>query len=284
MREEKLGSQRINAESEQGGKDRIELIDPKLSRPSTTPENDIDSESTGNQSQDKKEAPLNKVEKYTLTIAWVGLILASVTGVVFFRQLEEMRLQTKILSKQVEDAGADAITARRQGREQIREMQAQVDAVQLQTRQDQRPYIWTYQDDTPKVKIGETVAWNFHYTNFGKSPAVGVAVRCQVRLEAQKTPQSKDMFAPLHKPGYEYAGYVVPQNDKTTFSTCFSNEIVTEADIKLMSAYDAGAKLMLYFEYSDVGGNIYTSQICRITRRPGQGSAVAVCPEENRIK
>jgi len=148
----------------------------------------------------------------------------------------------------------------------------------------QRPYVWTVQEEIPTVKLGEKVAWNFHFTDFGKTPAVGVAYRCQVRLLGHKTPERSDMFEPLHRTkGLEYQGVVVPPNDTTNWSTCFSEEIVTEEDLRMMNTYDAGAKLMLYFEYFDISWNKYTSQVCWIIRRPGSGSAVAPCPAENKI-
>jgi hypothetical protein len=148
---------------------------------------------------------------------------------------------------------------------------------------DQRPYVWIAQEQAPVVKLGEKLAWNYHYTDFGKSPALGVAVRCQIRLAAHKTPELKDMFDPIHKRGFEYEGLVVPPNDTTNWSTCFSDETINDDDLKLMNMYDGGAKLTLFFEYYDTSWNRYTSQVCRITRRPGAGSLTAVCPAENKI-
>lgn len=162
--------------------------------------------------------------------------------------------------------------------------QASIDAANTNAIADRRPYVWTIQEEIPRVKLGEKVGWNYHYTNFGKSPAVGVAPRCQVRLLAHKTPELKDMFAPIHKRGYEYEGTIVPPGDSSNWSTCFSQEIVTEEDLKMMNTYDAGAKLMIYFEYFDTNWNIYTSQVCWIIRRPGAGSATAPCPAENKIR
>ncbi len=149
---------------------------------------------------------------------------------------------------------------------------------------DERPYVWTVQDEIPHVKLGEVVTWNFHYTNFGKSPAIGVAIRCQVRLAAHKTPELKNMYAPIHVPGFEYEGVIVPPNNSVNWTSCFSKEQITTDDLQLMNRYDGGIKLLIIFEYYDIGWQKYVSQVCFMTRRPNAGSLTAPCLAENKIK
>jgi hypothetical protein len=236
-----------------------------------------------------------RLEDRLIILLTAGIFcLAAVTAFILVRQanvmegqLEEMKAaggQTERLV--ILNVGQMANATKTVVATQLQAQAAQdsVRAIRRQTQQDQRPYIWIIKEEIPHVKLGEKVAWNFHYTNFGKSPAVGVVVRCQVRLAAHRTPELKDMFAPIHKHGFEYEGLVIPLNDTTNWSTCFSEETVTEDDLKMLNTYDAGAKLMLYFEYYDTSWNAYTSQVCKITRRPGQGSPIAVCPAENKIK
>ncbi len=234
---------------------------------------------------------LKPFERKTLAYATWGFGVAVGTLVLFFAQLGVMSDQTKILGTQSIEAVSSAIESERNTREQLRIANGQVRAAQdsvaairKQTQEDQRPYIWLSQNDMPQIKLGEKAAWNFHYSDFGKSPAVGVAVRCQVRLWAHKTPEMKDMFAPIHKKGFEYEGLVVPPNDRSNWSTCFSEEDITNDDVKTMTTYDGGAKLTLYFEYFDTGWNKYTSQICMLTRRPNAGSQIMPCPAENKIQ
>jgi hypothetical protein len=151
---------------------------------------------------------------------------------------------------------------------------------------DQRPYIWTVQNQIPHVALNEKVSWNFQYNNFGKSPAIGVRHRCQIRLAAHGahgTPELPDMFAPLHVRGHESEGLVVPPGDSSNWSTCESDEVITDADLKMMNAFDVGAKLMIFFEYYDTGRNRYTSAVCLFTRRMGQGP-IGICPAENTIQ
>lgn len=149
---------------------------------------------------------------------------------------------------------------------------------------DQRPYVWIVQEQIPQVKLGEKVAWNFNYTNFGKTAAEGVAIRCQIRLQAHQTPELKDMFAPIHIRGHEDVGGVLMPNDRNNYwSTCFSDELINGDDLKGMNTFDAGAKLTIFFEYYDTAWHKYTSRVCMITRRPGQGSPTMPCPAESRI-
>jgi hypothetical protein len=148
---------------------------------------------------------------------------------------------------------------------------------------DQRPYIWNINTQIPHVKLGDKMSWNIQYNNFGRSPAIGVAFRCQIRLVAHNTPELKDMYEPIHKKGYEYEGFIVPPSDSTNWSTCESEEIITQQDLDMMNTYDGGAKLVIFYEYYDTGRNPYTSTVCMFTRRKGTGP-IGICPAENNIK
>lgn len=148
---------------------------------------------------------------------------------------------------------------------------------------DQRPYVWFSQYDVPILQSGQTLKWNFHVTNFGKSPAVGVVWRCQVRLFEHKTPERKDMFAPIHHPEYKFEGLVVPPNDKNNWSTCESDEILNDSDIQRMATFDGEAKLTVFFEYYDMSWNVYTSQVC-LGQRKLSLNTVMPCWAEERIR
>ena len=226
----------------------------------------------------KKKAKKFKLLSLSL-FQWGTLILSALTLFFLIKYTNYSRLQWKA-AKGMAESAADSIT----------KAQAAIDQSKTQFQANERPYIWTWIpnqpdgiSDIPHVKLGEVVSWNFRYTNYGKSPAVGVAARCQLRLAAQKTPELKDMYAPIHKPGYEQEGVIVPPNDKTNWGTCFSKEKITQADLEIMNKYDGGIKMMVIFEYFDTGLNRYTSQVCNITRRPEAGSLTAPCPAENKI-
>jgi hypothetical protein len=148
---------------------------------------------------------------------------------------------------------------------------------------DERPYIWNGQMELPHLKIGDKVTWNYHYTNFGKSPAIGLANNCQILLAAHKTRQKKNLFTPIHNPKFMNEGFVVPPGDSSGFSTCESEEIANQADIDMHNTYDAAVGMKIFYEYSDTSGNVYTSKVCFFLRRVGI-SQVGICPTENEIK
>ena len=118
---------------------------------------------------------LKPFERKTLTLAWAGVIIAIITGIVFYRQFREMQTQTGILSQQAEDAGSDARIARRHARQQIRTTQEQVDAIQRQMRQDQRAWIsYTVETVGPSgvPAVGHPFLIRITVKNIGKSAAI----------------------------------------------------------------------------------------------------------------
>jgi len=167
-----------------------------------------------------------------------------------------------------------------------RSAKAAEDAIALSKQQfvkDQRPYIGNSQVEIPHLKIGDKVTWNYHYTNFGKSPAVGVAYRCQILLAAHKAPPMKTFFRPIHNPKYMSEGFITAPGDSSGFSTCESDEIATKADIDWHNTYDASVAMRIFYEYSDTSGNVYTSRVCLFLRKNGF-SPIGFCPTENEIK
>jgi hypothetical protein len=149
----------------------------------------------------------------------------------------------------------------------VAKAQAAIDLSKEQFVKDQRPYIWNTQIELPHLKIGDKVTWNYHYANFGKSPAIGVAYNCQILLAAHKTRQKKNLFSPIHDPQFMSEGFVVPPGDLSGYSTCESDEVATQADIDMHNVYDAAVGMKIFYEYSDTGGNVYTSRVCMFLRR-----------------
>src|SRR5439155_25968866 len=90
-----------------------------------------------------------------------------------------------------------------------------------------------------------------------------VAVRCQIRLMAHNTQEWGDMFGPLHSSGHEHEGTIVPPGDSSSWNTCYSGEVATDADLKALEKDPAAVKLTLYFEYFDTSRNLYNSKVCK---------------------
>ena len=87
------------------------------------------------------EKGMSAFERKMIPLTWFGLAIAAITGVFLYSQFRVMTDQTKILSDQNTSAVAGAIESERNMRAQIKVMQDQVNAIQKQMRQDQRPYI-----------------------------------------------------------------------------------------------------------------------------------------------
>ncbi|MCU1243714.1 MAG: hypothetical protein JWO71_4440 [Candidatus Acidoferrum typicum] len=179
MIEENSTTNQPKPDDEDSSKKGTQPVDPQSSIPPTGSHQSLATEPAHKKTADQAEGPHKKIEKHTLIVAWAGLIVACITGVIFYRQFSEMQTQTGILSKQAEDAGNDATTARRNARQEIRTLQAQVAAIERQMRQDQRAWI--------KIELGPLVT-NHNPTagtvipfvpvtisNTGKSPAKNIS-------------------------------------------------------------------------------------------------------------
>ena len=148
--------------------------------------------------------------------------------------------------------------------------------------EDRRPIIWIKNLAVPQMKLGEKASWNFSYTNYGKSPATGVAVKAQIVLggpDISKYP--KDWDQRIHFENEKATGIVIPPGDDSNYSTAFSKEPVTAEDVAYAQKYDGGMVMMVYFEYYDLAGNIYESRVCKLTRLNG---AFGICELHNEIK
>jgi hypothetical protein len=97
--------------------------------------------------------------------------------------------------------------------------------------QAQRPYVWvttnpkTGGTDTPILEPNKVAMWNFYYTNFGQSPAVGVVARGTVVFGKEWVGKvDKNFFsAELHTREFHAEdksfGFVIPPGDKNHFDT-----------------------------------------------------------------
>lgn len=118
---------------------------------------------------------LKPVERKTLRLAWVGLIVATITGLIFWLQFHEMSKQTGILNKQAEQAATDSVESGKRVEAQLKIWSAQtkaaqdsVKAIRRQMRQDQRPWLYVLQKgafDPINLKLPLVLI------NTGKTPA-----------------------------------------------------------------------------------------------------------------
>jgi hypothetical protein len=88
-----------------------------------------------------KEGNLTPFEEKTLYWTRVAFFLVLATLVVGVLTLIVLSCQLDVMQKGLTDAESDSGTSRRHARQQLRALQSQVEAIQTQMRQDQRPYI-----------------------------------------------------------------------------------------------------------------------------------------------
>jgi len=153
----------------------------------------------------------------------------------------------------------------------------------------QRPYIWVFRSEKPEMKLGEKAAWTFYFINYGKAPAKGLKFRTKLMIggyyPAKQPKEITELFGRIHPPGTEDVGTIVSPGDATNFGTAFSDAPVRQQDIKYAEDYDAGMLMFIYFEYFDLDGNMYSSEVCRMTRRGyPPGTIYTDCDVHSKVK
>ncbi len=148
---------------------------------------------------------------------------------------------------------------------------------------DQRPYVWLTNDLGPFTiashssgNTSEKLAFNFHFTNYGKSPAI--YCRSEGRIVFGKNAENTIYFRSLDPKG----GTIIPPR-KDAFNTAWSDSPVDPA--LLTRIQTAGTieyvTVSEYIQYSDTSGNTYSSEFC-LQRNPGPG--ITFCKDHNSIK
>ena len=154
-------------------------------------------------------------------------------------------------------------------------------ALQL-TRQEQRPIIWLTNDlGTPNFTLDRPpsdptsgqIFWKWHYTNYGKTPALHILfhhfmVIANARQASFGEPVEGSMGAPL-PPG------------KDDFSDVVSAPGIKPEQFAQFMKTDQAIGIEGIFTYSDAAGNQYQTTFC--LRHLATG-AILYCPKGNDIK
>jgi hypothetical protein len=187
--------------------------------------------------------------------------------------------------KEIQKGGTDTHTLAQAASDQVTKLKEQVDQLKRsadethnlvsQSRQavattestatkDRRPYLSVVDASSlPRVIENTEAAWNFQYTNYGRSPAVRVLLRAQIvfgRFSDRKI--DKELFERIHPPGFPEAGFILAPG-QVGFSTAFSKETLSAADVDEINKHDSGIVLLVHFEYFDMSGNEYSTEICQ---------------------
>jgi len=154
-----------------------------------------------------------------------------------------------------------------------------VDAESARFIDDQRPYLWVNKTDAPLLQAGHKAIWSFEYTNYGRSPAIGVVLRAQTIFGSGSRARIRnDLYNPIHPNVSDRTGSVMPPQ-YIGYSSAFSVETLTIEDVKEIPLHDDGIALLAYFEYFDIRGNLYQTRFCIFRFANG---AFCACPGETR--
>jgi len=232
---------------------------------------------------DKKEEKTkwgHNPDTWMVILTALLMVVGIVTAIVFYGQFQQMYNQTEILSGEAERAAGDAVTTRRYGRQQLREMQMQTAAIQRQMRQDQRAWmnfsVETVSPPNPRPQggfpeIGQPFFIRVTFHNIGKSAALNVKTCSGERyLVAEETPDFK-----CPNKAYVSSGTVFP-GPVATFSDLVLTQRFLEADRDNMMSNQWNVWVFGRVKYDDIFGVHHWFDYCAHLL---SGGAYAVCKQ-----
>jgi hypothetical protein len=204
----------------------------------------------------------------------VGIEAATLCAVIVYACLTLREWREMISARHVAQVAIE--TAKRSASEALSQVQRNFIA-------DQKPYVWITDEIGPFVQAphsrgntSDKLAFNYHFKNYGKSPAINCQEIGHILLG--RNADKRIAFAPLD-PG---KGAVLPPG-KESFNTAFSDQAIDPtllADIN-SKGKDVYVTVAVHFQYSDTSGNVYDSEFC-IQRDPFL--SMVFCDTHNGIK
>lgn len=147
----------------------------------------------------------------------------------------------------------------------------------------ERPYIWLAETNGDAIRVvsGEIAKWDISITNYGKSPATALLHRAQVFFgQDMDSKIPKDFFSKeIHAVNDQTVGVVIAPGEKR-FTTAISESVLTDADVEFIKDTDAGIVVIGYYEYFDLNGTEYRSEICKFRFKTG---AISDCKKHNKV-
>jgi len=146
---------------------------------------------------------------------------------------------------------------------------------------DQRPYIWTHrtalspENNVISYKDGK-LFWTFHYTNFGKSPAIGYQVDEHVAVGPNAMSEVK--WTDIPKDSHDSRSILPPGDDN--FTSAKSLPISQDVAAVVLQS-DQQIVLFGHFDYWGMDGSYYSSEFCAFRLHNGN---IASCESHNGMK
>jgi len=131
------------------------------------------------------------------------------------------------------------------------------------------------------MDIGQKASWDFHFFNYGKSPAVALLERMLVVFGKDVDHKIDDTFftTKVHREDQKDVGNTLAPGEGL-YTTALSKDVLTDADLKFINETDGGIAIIGYFEYFDLDENEYHSEIGRFRHVNGK---IGECVRHNRI-
>jgi hypothetical protein len=162
---------------------------------------------------------------------------------------------------------------------QLKATQSAIALTRTQFTKEQRPYVWQTAKTTssptfhvnPKDPTTGQVIWDWHMTNYGKTPANNVFFTQEIKL-------GNDSYVLSYgENGKDIGNPQAPGGD--TFDSVISKPIEKSELDKLLTMND-GISIRIVIWYSDADGSIYESGIC-LSRT--NAASITYCKEGNYI-
>jgi hypothetical protein len=216
------------------------------------------------------------------TIFWgrIGIFLAIATFVVGVLTLIAFYCQLKVMQTQLQDAESDGRTASRHARQQIRALESQVSTIQIQMRQDQRPWV-SFKMNWPKIKnpAGESfdvlqftddkpVTIPLEFSNTGKTAARNVEAKMFVEIvKKEKSPQLESTKIPKYRFS---SGILFPNSPADTWAirqkakpgTNGVDDLLKHSEREDMEAHRAYIAVYGQITYDDIFNTHHWTKFC----------------------
>jgi hypothetical protein len=150
-------------------------------------------------------------------------------------------------------------------------------------RDTQRPYVWLSDNGMPSIREmpqngTARILWSWHYTNYGRSPALHLRAKQEIKLGNGPFVPSFDNMGndPISLLG---RGPSLPPN-KQDFLTAVSPQIEAGEAVRLQHT-EEGITIRMVIVYTDSYGGDYRTDICLYLLAT---SAISYCQEGNNMK
>ena len=221
----------------------------------------------------KTSLPNKLIASATVVIAVAALVSLTVAigqWIIMGKQLDEMASTGQYAERQAILAIGQLAVANRASlaaQAQAQAAQAQVEILRRNFIKEQRPHVW-FTNDPQSIQWDDAkgAGWTYHYTNYGKSPAVDI--RSVQRLIV--APDAIKKLKPIPLPHERTGGFLPPT--KSDFATAYSRG--TREELDDARQHDGWIAIYGSFVYHDGAGNLYITDFCGFLYGNG---AVGIC-------